>query len=1276
MAQGPRKHIFVSYSHKDTKFLEDLLKFLGECNLSLWADPYIKIGDKWERKIENALKHAGAAILLVSQDFFASPYIKEKELPPLLAAAEKGEITLVCIPISPSTYQVTPLAAYQWVISPDKPLNTFPNSKRLMVWCEIAAKIYKEFSPRFAKPHQSSPPIDIHPPKPSDTNVPLATLTTPIPPQPHSKSPKRLGQIFGLPEIEPHFIPRPQELERIKQAVLSPEGKPVGITGVPLRVGMHGPGGIGKSELAKTLAYDPDIRARFADGIFWISVSQKPQTLKLVAQFLGQAGLDLPADFSLTKAGDLLRTHFAKKACLLILDDVWQAAAVQIFCQIGANSRILLTTRDADVVSTLHAHQEPIEMVDEQTALSILGSWVGAPAETLPPEARTIIHACRSVPLALSLAGGQIRDGWSWTEVSDLWTQGQRDTLDNQTGSIFYGLQASLERLPPSDAQRYLELAVFPEDLPIPISTIGCLWQETAPLSESEAQDLVKTFAQKSLLYFEEAQACVTLHDLQRDYLSLMVEDLPELHRTLIQAHTQRFPSSTQEGRIPWEDLPEDDPYLWDHLVFHLQAANLAEELETLGTNLRYVGKKLWIKGPLAIESDLRQIAQVAPTNHQVARMERIISQAAHLFVQQPHLEGVLTTLLSRMQDEPSLKKEVQRLEDTFTFPYLKAVWSMPDLPDSALVRKWRGHKAQISCCAIDLTNSCAVSGSEDGTIKVWKIHSGELIWTENFYPHKVRCCALVQDKQWVISGTDGKPLHVSHLLSGEVIQKLEGDAYDLTDCAVDPAGRWVAAITKYGILQLWDINTGEKLWGIQAHGFSYECRCVIDATKQWVISEADGVAGGESTKVWNLLTGELVKNPKGYPKGNMDYPHKRSFVFPWVVDSKNRWMVISSFDTFSLWNREKKKWRKIREFRNPSDSFTCCAIDSSGRWMVSGSRNGWISVWDFARPSNPEQSRISQEFYRCVPDKTGRWLVNEGYRSIEVWDVLTGNLDRNFENFSSSIVCMALGQQCGWVMTGTEDGTLCIWDLSNGEVLYSLEKQSIPKFRFPCTMDPHGHWVVFPSLDYGMPCLKLWNIQTGTVTVLPRGKLPGVLQTLIGAFLPSRFGLGEYALGHSREVSCCAIDTTGRWMISGAWDKMVKIWDLEKGQVVHTMTGHKAFVSSCAIDPKGLYAVSGDRDGTFSVWQLKSGKLIRTLEKQGAPANGCTIHSSGQWLATGDEEGWIRIWDLINGNLYTLLRIESKVFDIAWLSNTFRLVVAARGGLYQFELIPKTSKG
>src|SRR5690242_18195551 len=89
---SPRNKVFISYSHVDKEWLERLKRHLRpvvrEGRLDCWDDTHIRPGDDWKQEIRNALDTAQAAVLLISADFFASDFIDESELPPLLAAAQ------------------------------------------------------------------------------------------------------------------------------------------------------------------------------------------------------------------------------------------------------------------------------------------------------------------------------------------------------------------------------------------------------------------------------------------------------------------------------------------------------------------------------------------------------------------------------------------------------------------------------------------------------------------------------------------------------------------------------------------------------------------------------------------------------------------------------------------------------------------------------------------------------------------------------------------------------------------------------------------------------------------------------------------------------------------------------------------------------------------------------------------------------------------------------------------------------------------------------------
>lgn len=143
--------VFISYSHEDKKWLERLQKMLKPLlknnPISVWDDTKIRAGAKWKDEIEKALANAKVAVLLVSDNFLASDFIGDKEVPHLLDAAQTKGLTILWVLLSDCMWKETEIAHYQAVHRPPVPLDSLADSEAKTALRTVCEEIKRALSP-------------------------------------------------------------------------------------------------------------------------------------------------------------------------------------------------------------------------------------------------------------------------------------------------------------------------------------------------------------------------------------------------------------------------------------------------------------------------------------------------------------------------------------------------------------------------------------------------------------------------------------------------------------------------------------------------------------------------------------------------------------------------------------------------------------------------------------------------------------------------------------------------------------------------------------------------------------------------------------------------------------------------------------------------------------------------------------------------------------------------------------------------------------------------
>ncbi|MCB9076958.1 MAG: TIR domain-containing protein [Anaerolineaceae bacterium] len=104
-----RPSVFISYSHKDEVEKEEIMSHLGvlayDGLVDVWVDDQIEAGQDWLEDIEQAIRQARVAILLITKNFLNSKFIRDNEVPRLLERRKNEGLIIIPVIARPCAWQ-------------------------------------------------------------------------------------------------------------------------------------------------------------------------------------------------------------------------------------------------------------------------------------------------------------------------------------------------------------------------------------------------------------------------------------------------------------------------------------------------------------------------------------------------------------------------------------------------------------------------------------------------------------------------------------------------------------------------------------------------------------------------------------------------------------------------------------------------------------------------------------------------------------------------------------------------------------------------------------------------------------------------------------------------------------------------------------------------------------------------------------------------------------------------------------------------------------------
>lgn len=131
--------------------------------------------------------------------------------------------------------------------------------------------------------------------------------------------------------------------------------------------------------------------------------------------------------------------------------------------------------------------------------------------------------------------------------------------------------------------------------------------------------------------------------------------------------------------------------------------------------------------------------------------------------------------------------------------------------------------------------------------------------------------------------------------------------------------------------------------------------------------------------------------------------------------------------------------------------------------------------------------------------------------------------------------------------------------------------------------------------------------------------------------------------LGHTRRVTCFALDTKTNRLFTGSSDTTIKIWNINTGVCIQTLRAQTT-VNGLKVLYNRLASISLDR--TLKIWDITEN--VRVNGENGEPIQGtclntfylicrplCLTQITSGHIVIGSDSGQILIKDINDGNMY-----------------------------------------
>lgn len=228
------------------------------------------------------------------------------------------------------------------------------------------------------------------------------------------------------------------------------------------------------------------------------------------------------------------------------------------------------------------------------------------------------------------------------------------------------------------------------------------------------------------------------------------------------------------------------------------------------------------------------------------------------------------------------------------------------------------GHSGSVECAAFSPDGKNVISGSWDGTIKVWSLNTEECIATLGWGLDEVTSVAYSPDGKYFV-GAGGKGIEEEFITE-------KGDT----------TFRWTSGI---GDIKIFDAKTYDCVKTLKANDSGWQVSLAYSPNGKYIISST----GGKTIKMWDVEKGECVKTLEASAGSVSCLAYSPDGKY--IVSGSNQPHSKTPDNNVRIWDAETGKC--IKTLEGHTKGVRSVAFSPDGKHIVSGSNDNTIKIWE-----------------------------------------------------------------------------------------------------------------------------------------------------------------------------------------------------------------------------------------------------------------------------------------------------------------------------------------